>query len=105
MGKYEINVTNDVAEKLIEKLIVELQYKNYGEYRDGEVPFFVSTFQWLNPNLKDVVTDTASAAKFLAGVFSCAGMNKEEVIKAATNFYNFYNDSDLIPDYRDEDRY
>ena len=103
MGKYEINVTNDVAEKLIEKLIAELQYKNYGEYCDREVPFFVSAFQWLNPNLKDVVTDTESAAKFLSGVFSCAGMNKEEVIKAATNFYNFYDDSDLIPDYRDED--
>lgn len=102
MAKYEINITQDKAEKLIEELIDELEIKTYGEAKDS-VPFFVGTFQWLNPKLKDIVVDKTSMAKFLANIFTCAGATKEDVVKMVTNFYGFYNDSDLIPDYRDED--
>lgn len=102
MAKYEINITQDKAEKLIEELIDELEIKTYGEAKDS-VPFFVSTFQWLNPKLKDIVVDKTSMAKFLANIFTCAGATKEDVVKMVTNFYGFYDDSDLIPDYRDED--
>ena len=102
MAKYEINITQDKAEKLIEELIDGLEIKTYGEAKDS-VPFFVSTFQWLNPKLKDIVVDKTSMAKFLANIFTCAGATKEVVVKMVTNFYGFYNDSELIPDYRYED--
>ncbi len=102
MAKYEINITHDVAEKLIEELIDELETKTYGEARDS-VPFFIATFQWLNPKLKDIVVDKMSMAKFLANIFVCTGATKDDVIRMTTNFYGYYNDSDLIPDYRDED--
>lgn len=102
---YKINVTDDVAENLIIGAFNKLEAENYGEYWDREVPFFVSTFQWLNPKLKDIVTDTASMAKFLANVFTCAGMDEKEIISAAANFYGYYDDSDLIPTHIDEDRY
>lgn len=100
---YKINVTDDVAENLIIETFNKLANENYGEYCDKEVPFFVSTSQWLNPKLKGAVTDKASMAKFLANVFTCAGMNKKEIIKATTNFYSYYDDSDLIPNHIDED--
>lgn len=102
MGKYEVNMTNGAAQKLVEELFNKLEIETYGELRDG-TPGFILAFQWLNPELKDVVTDIKSAAKFLGRVFTCAGMTNKEVAKAAANFYNFYDDSDLIPDYRDED--
>lgn len=103
MLKHEVSITSDVAEKLINKLIDKFQYENYGEYCGDEVPFFIATFRWLNPELKGIVTDVPSFAKFLANIFVRAGMAENEVVKAVTNIYNFYDDSDLIPDYRDED--
>lgn len=101
MGKYEINVTDDVAEELILELIDKLEIETYGEVKDG-VPFFLSTFQWLNPKLEDVVTDKATLAKFLANIFSCVGATKGDIIKMFTNFYGFYDDADLIPDFERE---
>lgn len=102
MAKYEINITQDKAEKLIEELFNELEIKRCGS-ADEQEPFFIDTFRWLNPDLKDIVVNKTSMAKFLATVFTCAGATKEDIIKMVTNFYGFYDDSDLISDYRDED--
>ncbi len=101
MGKCEINVTNDVAEELILELIDKLEIETYGEVTDGD-PFFLCIFQWLNPKLEDVVTDKATMAKFLAKIFSCAGATKGDIIRMFTNFYEYYDDADLIPDFERE---
>ena len=99
MAKYEINITQDKAENLIEELFDEFEIKRCGSAYEQE-PFFIDTFRWLNPELADIVVNKTSMAKFLANIFTCAGATKEDIVKMVTNFYRFYDDSDLIPDYR-----
>lgn len=104
MTKFKMSVTTDAAEKLIKKTFDDCEIASYGRIF-ADKPFFVCTFIWLNPALENIVYNSKSMSRFLANIFTCAGMSEEEIIKSATNIFKFYNDSDLVYDVRDEDGY
>lgn len=92
----------DKAERLIVDLIDQLEISNY--YRKKDDPYFIGVMRWLIPEL-DKITDKYKLASVLGAIFTTAGATKEEITKMITNLYEFYDDSDLIPDWRDEDEY
>lgn len=84
----------DEAEKFIVDLIDQLEINNY--HRKEEDPCFIGMMRWLLPEL-DKITDKYKLARVLGTIFSTAGATKEEITKMVTNLYEFYDDSDLIP--------
>ncbi len=103
MIKVNCLCTSDIKKIILDEF-ERLEMKNYRRICEPEAGF-VLTFQWGNPILQDVVKDKESLAACLAACWMTMHMSEDEVRKAAAEIFEYYDDSDIVPDWRDEDGY